>query len=115
MKYCHCDECGAPDAPEDEMDTKPHSLPALREAVADSDFRRRGDETWRAAHERATAAREQMLASLPTLLDELEAARAVLESAEEIPLAFLIPEPGIMAITIDQAKWLAWQAAKEQA
>jgi hypothetical protein len=34
MKYCHCDECGASDAPEVDMDTKPPSLPALREAVA---------------------------------------------------------------------------------
>ena len=49
-----------------------------------------------------------------TLRAALAAARAVLESAEQIPLEFLIPEPGIIAITVDEPAWRAWQGRTQE-
>jgi len=38
MTYCHCEDCTAPDEPENDVDSNQISLPALREAVTVPDI-----------------------------------------------------------------------------
>ena len=52
------------------------NLPMLREAVANSDCRRRDGEGRYDAEERSRAARNVILAAAPALLDELETLKA---------------------------------------
>ena len=44
---------------------------------------------------------------------DLARARAVLDTAEQIPMEFLIPEPGLVAVTMDAEAWQAWREGQK--
>jgi len=84
------------------MDTKPPSLPALREAVTTmGTCRCYGVEGCDACADNMYA----ILNALPALLDELEAARAVLETAENSSTR----KAHQVWLVVDRAAWLKWR------
>ena len=82
-------------------------LPALRVAVAETIPYCGQGETVPNAWARRGRAERILLDALPALLDELEAARAVLETGE--PLGGYSTDQRI-DIQVDRAAWQAWQA-----
>jgi len=90
-------------------------IKALREAVAETIPYCGQGETVPNAWARRGRAERKLLDAIPALLDELEAARAVLDSAAltgdtswDHP-----PDPRVV-VTLDKAKWLAWREAKHE-
>jgi len=84
------------------------SLPALREAVAETVSYCGQGETVPNAWARRERAELILLDAVPALLDEVEAARKVLETAIELPgyCAYAV-------IGVDAAAWQAWQARRK--
>ena len=87
-------------------------LPALRVAVAETVPYCGQGETAPNAWARRERAERILLDAVPALLDEVEAARAALNSVDEMEMV-----NGSSLYTIDPEKWQAWQAraGKEQA
>ena len=96
------------------------NLPALRVAVAETVPYCGQGETVPNAWARRERAERILLDAVPALLDELEAARAVLETSEIAWFFAKWPaskKSDQVAMLVDRAAWQAWQAraGKEQA
>ena len=88
-------------------------LPALREAVAETVSYCGQGETVPNAWARRERAELILLDAVPALLDEVEAARAVLETSEIAWFFAKWPaskKSDQVAMLVDRAAWQAWQA-----